>query len=107
SDGNKTSRINVVLPEPLTPVTHTKRLSGISTVRFLRLWSEAPVRVKVGQASCLSGVRDFFLGPISSPTSRSGDVSSPTSGDETSPLRFGGSTRENFRGMLSPDRQDA
>ena len=39
--GKRISRTSVVLPEPLTPVTQTKRPSGISTVRSLRLWRVA------------------------------------------------------------------
>jgi hypothetical protein len=52
--GNRTSRTSVVLPEPLTPVTHTNLPSGISTLRYLRLCRVAWVSLRVGQASCLS-----------------------------------------------------
>src|SRR5216684_1268808 len=39
--GNRHSRINVLLPEPLTPVTQTRRPKGNFTVRFFRLFFEA------------------------------------------------------------------
>jgi len=50
SAGNNTSRINVLLPEPLTPVMQTNRPSGISTVRSLRLCRVAWVNFRAGQA---------------------------------------------------------
>ncbi len=55
--GQRTSRTRVVLPEPLTPVTHTKRFNGISTDKSLRLFLEAWDRTKVGQASRLPSNR--------------------------------------------------
>src|SRR5438477_269632 len=39
--GNRHSRTSVLLPEPLTPVTTTKRFSGNSTVRSFRLFCAA------------------------------------------------------------------
>ena len=38
--GNRHSRTSVLLPEPLTPVTTTRRFSGNLTVTFFRLCSE-------------------------------------------------------------------
>src|ERR1035437_4247543 len=52
--GRRTSRTRVVLPEPLTPVTHTNRPSGISTLRSWRLCRVAWASFRVGQASRLS-----------------------------------------------------
>src|SRR6266487_1385672 len=43
--GRRHSRINVLLPEPLTPVTSTSRARGMRTVRFLRLFLPAFCRV--------------------------------------------------------------
>src|SRR5260221_13301311 len=43
--GRRHSRTRVLLPEPLTPVTRTRRFRGKRTVRFLRLWIEALRRV--------------------------------------------------------------
>ena len=40
--GRRHSRTRVLLPEPLTPVTATKRPRGTRTARFLRLWTLAP-----------------------------------------------------------------
>ena len=37
--------IRVLLPEPETPVTQIKSPSGISTSMFLRLCSDAPLRI--------------------------------------------------------------
>src|SRR5690348_155963 len=54
SAGNRHSRINVLLPEPLTPVTHTSRPSGNFTVRFCKLFFAASCKINVGPASCLS-----------------------------------------------------
>src|SRR6516162_8939540 len=45
NDGNRHSRINVLLPEPLTPVTQTSLPSGNFTVRFFRLFFEALCKV--------------------------------------------------------------
>src|ERR1700724_2051431 len=42
SAGYNTSSISVDLPDPDTPVTHTRRLSGIRTSRVFRLCSAAP-----------------------------------------------------------------
>src|SRR5512133_3895822 len=42
SERYKISIINVDLPEPETPVTQTKRLRGILTLMFFRLFSRAP-----------------------------------------------------------------
>src|SRR5438270_5681287 len=42
SAGSRHSRISVLLPEPLTPVTATNRPSGNRTVKFLRLFLSAP-----------------------------------------------------------------
>jgi len=39
---SSTSRARVDLPEPLTPVTTTKRCRGTATVRFCRLCRRAP-----------------------------------------------------------------
>ena len=54
SRGSRTSRINVVLPEPLTPVTHTSRPSGMAMVRSCRLCRLAWERVRgfVGRSPC-------------------------------------------------------
>src|SRR5579871_523648 len=41
SAGSRTSRIKVLLPDPLTPVRQTRRFSGILTARFLRLLAVA------------------------------------------------------------------
>src|SRR6266566_5859968 len=41
-EGRRHSRIKVLLPEPLTPVTRTRRPKGKLTVRFLRLFFAAP-----------------------------------------------------------------
>ena len=48
SAGASTSWIKLDLPEPLTPVTQTRRCSGISTVTFRRLCSRAPSRMRRG-----------------------------------------------------------
>ena len=45
SAGSRHSRISVLLPEPLTPVTNTNRPSGNRTVRFFRLFLLAPLSV--------------------------------------------------------------
>ncbi|MNT06010.1 hypothetical protein D3C72_1406580 [compost metagenome] len=45
SAGASTSWMSVDLPEPLTPVTHTRRASGKSTVMFFRLCSRTPSRM--------------------------------------------------------------
>jgi hypothetical protein len=42
SAGYSTSCTSVDLPEPDTPVTQTRRCSGISTSMFFRLCSRAP-----------------------------------------------------------------
>ena len=42
------SCIKVDLPEPLTPVTQTKRCKGNSMAKFLRLCSRAPSNIKRG-----------------------------------------------------------
>src|SRR5262249_36605775 len=42
SAGYSTSSMSVDLPEPETPVTHTRRFSGIRTSMFFRLCSRAP-----------------------------------------------------------------
>src|SRR5579862_2482141 len=47
TSGNRHSRINVLFPEPLTPVTQTSRPSGNFTVRFLRLFFEALYSVNI------------------------------------------------------------
>src|SRR5262249_43057117 len=39
--GSRHSRTSVLFPEPLTPVTSTKRLSGNETVKFFKLFAEA------------------------------------------------------------------
>src|SRR5258708_4489952 len=39
--GRRHSRMRVLLPEPLTPVTRTRRFKGKRTVRFFRLCTEA------------------------------------------------------------------
>src|SRR5881394_2973904 len=53
--GRRHSRISVLLPEPLTPVTRTRRPKGKLTVMFLRLFFAAWCRVS--QAECrMSGV---------------------------------------------------
>src|ERR1051326_6399629 len=44
--GRRHSRMSVLLPEPLTPVTSTRRLSGNCTVRSLRLLAAAWRRVR-------------------------------------------------------------
>src|SRR4051812_33977894 len=43
--GNRHSRTNVLLPEPLTPVTRTRRPSGNRTVRSFKLFFRAWRRV--------------------------------------------------------------
>src|ERR1039458_9058357 len=45
SAGKRHSRISVLLPEPLTPVTRTSRPSGNRTVRSFRLFFLAPLSV--------------------------------------------------------------
>src|ERR1035441_5212969 len=45
SAGNRHSRISVLFPEPLTPVTRTSRPSGNRTVRSFRLFLLAPLSV--------------------------------------------------------------
>ena len=58
SAGNSTSCTSVDLPEPLTPVTQTRRPSGIATSMFLRLCSAAPSRRSdAGGAARRRGVR--------------------------------------------------
>src|SRR2546421_1696487 len=44
--GSRHSPTSVLLPEPLTPVTTTKRCNGNWTVSFLRLFMEAPLRLR-------------------------------------------------------------
>src|SRR5207244_8779269 len=43
SAGYNTSSTRVDLPDPDTPVTHTRRFSGMRTSMFLRLCSAAPL----------------------------------------------------------------
>src|SRR6266545_1559537 len=45
SAGSRHSRISVLLPEPLTPVTTIRRLSGKCTARSFRLFAAACWRV--------------------------------------------------------------
>src|SRR5664280_2179907 len=45
SAGRRHSRIRVLLPEPLTPVTRTSRPNGNCTVRSFRLFLLAPLSV--------------------------------------------------------------
>ena len=52
---SNTSRAKVDLPEPLTPVTATKRCKGISTLTFCKLWRLAPLssnHLRVVLTSC-------------------------------------------------------
>ncbi|OIQ68256.1 hypothetical protein GALL_501560 [mine drainage metagenome] len=51
------SWISVDLPEPLTPVTHTRRCRGISTVMCLRLWSLAPCTIRRGVLAATSRLK--------------------------------------------------
>ncbi len=51
SAGASTSWTRLDLPEPLTPVTVTRRCSGNSTDTFCRLCSRAPSRMRRGVAS--------------------------------------------------------
>ena len=53
--GASTSCTSVDLPDPLTPVMHTSRLSGISTSMFFRLCSAAP-RTSMLAAEAAGGV---------------------------------------------------
>src|SRR5882724_5389544 len=55
--GRRHSRMSVLLPEPLTPVTSTRRFKGKRTVRFLRLWTEALRKVSQfrAESSFLTG----------------------------------------------------
>src|SRR3569833_441178 len=53
SAGNKHSRISVLFPEPLTPVTTTSRPKGNFNVKSLRLFFDAPCKTSAGQAACL------------------------------------------------------
>src|SRR5579884_1876245 len=63
--GKRHSRINVLFPEPLTPVTTTKRLSGKRTVRFLRLCTDAFRSVSQAFFSpCETGLRCPRVGKL-------------------------------------------
>src|SRR5262245_14812859 len=59
SAGKRHSRIRVLLPEPLTPVSNTKRASGKLTVRSFRLFLLASA--KVSQLLSLAAPLDFGL----------------------------------------------
>src|SRR6266478_7639705 len=60
SAGRRHSRIKVLLPEPLTPVTSTRRANGKSTLKPFKLFLRAPLSV-----SQLSTEGDFGLWPLS------------------------------------------
>src|ERR1035438_4416701 len=57
SAGKRHSRISVLLPEPLTPVTRTNRPSGKRTVRSFRLFLLAPLSVSHRISTVAADVR--------------------------------------------------
>jgi hypothetical protein len=52
------SKASVDLPEPETPVTTLRAWCGSERVRFLRLFSRAPMRWRAGGVRGAEGVRE-------------------------------------------------
>ncbi len=79
--GYSTSSTRLDLPEPETPVTHTRRLSGMRTSRFLRLCSQAPRN---------SSQRFETASATTSPAagSRTASALSRTGASDFAPLRY-------------------
>src|ERR1041385_2325127 len=68
SAGSRHSRIRLLLPEPLTPVTRTNRPKGKLTVRFLRLFFAALCSVSHVTPILAPGLTlDFGLWTLDSP----------------------------------------